>query len=201
MRDLHLLAPQVDARLGRRERPQQTAPFTNRTLDIVCEPALGRRGLALLAIAIDERVRVVDELWRPIDGHRNREKRREPEAVHAEAADERVRRFAACEREVHVDLWQELIARERKLAIAIHRSGPEALQIEPVPQGGRDRVALVDRLVVRPWDVRLYVEGSGLFASHDEEQLVTGIFHSRFRVEELHFGLRHQLLRPQDVEL
>ena len=33
------------------------------------------------------------------------------------------------------------------------------------------------------------------------QQLIAGIFDARLRVEELSFGLRDQLLRPQHIEL
>ena len=89
-------------------------------------------------------VLIVDDLRRAIDRHGDGEEGRELEAVETEALEEGVRRLAAGQREVDVDLRQQLVAREAHLPVGVGALLGQALQIEPV--GERDgRRALDDR--------------------------------------------------------
>ena len=120
----------------------------------------------------------------------------------SEAGQEGVGGLAARQREVDVQLRQQLVARKAHLAIGVGALLGQPAQIEPALERDR-RGPLGDRSasVFGPRNRALDLERRVVVAAHQEAQRVARVLDGRLRVEQLNLGLRDQLLRAQHVEL
>src|SRR6185436_5128478 len=143
-RHLGLLAGEAQALVGDLERAHQALKLARGTPRLVPDPHAERLRLAPLAVTLDERVVELRGELGAVAGQRDREERVELEVLELEAGAEVLGGLAPGERQVHVELREQLVARRRERVLRLRRGGLGGGQLRALAQRRLDGFLRLD---------------------------------------------------------
>ena len=146
-------------------------------------------------------VRTPASLRGPVQRRRDREERDRLEPVDAEGVPEGVRGLAPRQGHAHVELREQLMACVAHVALRFVDRGDGVTELDPVLQRhARPRQSGASgsaRASISASDTEIVVD----VPVHQEPHLILQILDHPLDVEELRLGFRHELPRPEHVEL